>query len=90
MADTDTRKYLVLTMRTPRFDASVIEPHRRFLDDLRLQGRLELTGPFTDKSGGAYLLRARSLAEANAIVARDPLVTAGASQVSVYEWAVTT
>jgi uncharacterized protein YciI len=90
MTDADTHKYLVLAICTARFDASVIEPHQCFLDDLRLQGRLELTGPFTDKSGGACLLRARSPAEANAIVARDALVTAGASQVSVYEWAATT
>ena len=90
MSTTNSCSYLVLAMRTPRFDASAIEPHRRFLDELRAQGRPELTGPFTDKSGGAYLLRAQSLAEANAIVARDPLVMTGASQVSVYEWAVTT
>ena len=85
----ERHRYLVLAMRTPAFDASVIEPHRRFLDALRAQGRLELTGPFTDKSRGAYLLRAGSLAEANTIVATDPLATSGASRLSVYEWAAT-
>jgi uncharacterized protein YciI len=89
MSISEQRRYLVLAMRTPAFDASVIEPHRRFLDVLRAQGRLELTGPFTDKSGGAYLLRAGSLAEANAIVAADPLATSGASRISVHEWAAT-
>ncbi|HEY2394756.1 MAG TPA: YciI family protein [Rudaea sp.] len=83
-------KYLVIAPRTPGFDASVIDPHQRFLDELRSQGLLELTGPFTDKSGGAYLLSAASLAEAHAIVARDPLSTSGASALSVYEWAVST
>jgi uncharacterized protein YciI len=89
--DTERRphRYLVLVMRLPAFDAAVIEPHRRFLDELRADGLLELQGPFTDKSGGAYLLRATSLARANAIVARDPLVTSGASRVCVYEWAAT-
>ena len=82
-------RYLVLAMRTPAFDASVIEPHLRFLDALRAQGRIELTGPFTDKSGGAYLLRASSLAEAAAIVAADPLAQSDASRLSVYEWAAT-
>ena len=80
-------RYLVLAMRTPDFDAQVIEPHRRFLARLRDEGRIELTGPFTDRSGGAYLLRAASLAEANAIVAADPLATSGASRLRVYEWA---
>ncbi len=85
-----THKYLVLAMRTAAFDTAVIvNPHQRFLDTLRTADQLELTGPFTDKSGGAYVLRAESLAQAQAIVARDPLVTTGASAVSIYEWAVT-
>ena len=32
--------YLVMAMRRPAFDASVIEPHKAFLDELRAQGRL--------------------------------------------------
>jgi uncharacterized protein YciI len=83
----NTHKYLVLAMRTAAFDAGAIKPHQHFLDELRAAGQLELTGPFTDKSGGAYVLSVKSLAEAKAIVARDPLVATGASVVSVYEWA---
>jgi len=85
----DLRRYLVIALRTARFDASVIEPHRRFLDELRAQNRIELSGAFTDKSGGAYLLLAGSLIEAQAIVARDPLVVTGASSLQVCEWAAT-
>jgi uncharacterized protein YciI len=85
----NSHRYLVLAMRTPAFDTAVIEPHRRFLDELRADGLLELKGPFTDKPGGAYLLRADSLAQANALVARAPLLTSGASRVCVYEWAAT-
>lgn len=81
------RLYLVLAMRTPEFAASVIEPHRGFLAALREQGRLQLTGPFTDHSGGAYLLRAESLDEARAIVAGDPLALTGASSLTIKEWA---
>lgn len=80
-------RYLVLTLRTPAFDASQIEAHRRFLDALRAAGRLELQGPFTDQSGGAYLLRAGSLDDARTIVARDPLVTSGSARASIHEWA---
>lgn len=81
-------KYLVVTLRTPAFDAAVIDPHGRFLDALRALGQLEAQGPFGDGSGGAYLLRVGSLAEANAIVARDPLIASGASRATVYEWTV--
>lgn len=51
-------RYLVTTIRTPQFQASVIDAHYAFLDQLRQQGKLELSGPFTDKSDGAYLIQA--------------------------------
>ena len=79
-------RYLVITLRTPAFDPAVAEPHYRFLDDLRTHDRIEMSGPFGDKSGGAYLLRAASLDEATAIAQRDPLHLTGASKVSVREW----
>ena len=59
-------RYLVTTFRTPQFEPSVIEAHNAFLDRLRQQGKLELAGPFTDKSGGAYVIRATNPNEAKA------------------------
>lgn len=82
----DTHRYLILVMRTATFDAAAIESHQRFLDELRARGALELQGPFADQTGGAYLLRAQSLADAHAIAARDPLIVTGSSRASVYEW----
>jgi uncharacterized protein YciI len=79
-------RYLVLAMRKPGFDAAVVKPHHAFLDRLREQGQLELTGPFTDGSGGAYLLRAESLEAALAIVHADPLHVTGSSELTVREW----
>ena len=79
-------RYLVTTFRTPQFDSSVIEAHYAFLDDLRQQGKLELAGPFTDKSGGAYLIRAENMEEARALAFRDPVHTSKSSIVTVYEW----
>lgn len=79
-------RYLVLAMRKPGFDAAVVKPHHGFLDRLREQGQLELTGPFTDGSGGAYLLRAESLEAALAIVHADPLHVTGSSELTVREW----
>lgn len=79
-------RYLVTTFRTPQFQPSVIEAHYAFLDELRQEGKLELAGPFTDKSGGAYLIKAASLEEAKALAFSDPVHTSRSSIVAVYEW----
>lgn len=82
-----TVRYLVLAMRTQAFDDAVIAPHLAFLDDLRARGLLEMTGGFSDRSGGAYLLGGLdSLEAAKAIVAGDPLARGGASVLTVHEW----
>ena len=79
-------RYLVMATRKPEFSDAVIAPHLEFLDQLRQAGQLEMTGGFTDKSGGAYVLQVESLAVAQAIVDLDPLTTSGSSVVTVYEW----
>ncbi|BCO25968.1 hypothetical protein MIZ03_0847 [Rhodoferax lithotrophicus] len=79
-------RYLVMTVRTPQFQPSVIDAHYAFLERLRQQNQLELAGPFTDKSGGAYLIKAASLDEAKALAFSDPVHTSGSSIVTVYEW----
>ena len=79
--------YLVLAMRRPDVNAAAVQPHLDFLDALRDRGQLQLTGGFSDGTGGAYLLcNVGSLAEAQAIVATDPLVTMKASHLTVHEW----
>ncbi len=80
------RRYLVLTRRTPDFDPGALAPHYAFLEGLRRAGCLELAGPFIDRSGGAYLLRAGSLAAAEAIAHSDPLHLTRSSEVDVREW----
>ena len=76
-----------MAMRRPSFDDAVIAPHLAFLDELRATGQLEMTGGFSDKSGGAYVLvNVASLDEAKAIAARDPLALTGTSGLTVYEW----
>ena len=79
-------RYLVMTFRTPQFQPSVIDAHYAFLERLRQLGQLELAGPFTDKSGGAYLIKAASLDDAHALAFSDPVHTSGSSVVTVYEW----
>lgn len=80
------KRYLVLAMRKPDFSEEVVAPHLAFLDQLRADGKLEMTGGFSDRSGGAYVLDVDSLMEARAIAARDPLTTSGSSEVTVHEW----
>ncbi|MCW0454307.1 YciI family protein [Xanthomonas sacchari] len=81
------KHYLVLAMRKSSFDERVVAPHLAFLDDLRARGLLALTGGFSDRSGGAYLLQGvDDLAQAQAIVAADPLAIHGSSDLTVYEW----
>ena len=79
-------RYLVLLMRRPQLDPAVVPLHREFLETLRAQGRNELSGPFGDQSGGAYLLRAESFDEALAIAHRDPAHTSGGWDIAVHEW----
>ncbi len=79
-------KYLVLTLRKPHFDAQRIPAHYEFLDRLRANGLLEQAGPFTDRTGGAYVLRAAGVDEAVRIAEQDPLHVHDCSLVTVHEW----
>jgi uncharacterized protein YciI len=79
-------RYLVTMFRRPDFDPAVVPLHQQFLETLRVQGRNEMSGPFADKSGGAYLLRAASLEEAREIVYSDPAHTSGGWDITLYEW----
>ena len=82
-----TTRYLVLAMRRPQFDESVVAPHLAWLEELRARGQLAMTGGFADRSGGAYVLEnVASLAEAQALAASDPLATTGSSDLTVHEW----
>ncbi|MGE5589546.1 MAG: YciI family protein [Bacillota bacterium] len=78
--------FLVLTSRRPAFDPGVLDQHFAFLDELRKQGRLGLSGGFADKTGGAYIVMASSPEEATAIALEDPLNTSGSSAITVREW----
>ncbi len=82
------KRYLILTLRTPRFDPDVIAAHHAYLDALKAQGALEAYGPFNDKSGGAYVIRADSPEHARDMAFADPLHGSGSSQASVREWDV--
>ncbi len=78
--------YLITTFRTPQFREGVIPAHLAYLERLRQQRKLELAGPFADKSGGAYVIRAENMEEAKELAFHDPLHTTNSSTVTVYEW----
>lgn len=79
-------RYLILVIRRPHFDPDMVPRHLAFLDNLREQGRVELSGPFGDKTGGAYLLRAVDLAEATDLAESDPAHVSGGWDITVHEW----
>ena len=79
-------RYLALLIRRPQLDPAAVPLHLAYLDGLREEGRVELSGGFSDKSGGAYLLHAADLAEATAIVHNDPAHVSGGWDITVYEW----
>ncbi|RAO75366.1 YciI family protein [Dyella jiangningensis] len=79
-------RYLVMAMRRANFDPAMVQPHLDFLQGLRTGGVLELSGGFSDKSGGAYLMRAQSMDEALSIAHQDPAYTSGGWEITVYEW----
>jgi uncharacterized protein YciI len=82
----DLRRYLVMLFRRPQVDPAVVPLHQQFLEDLRAQGRNEMSGAFGDKSGGAYLLRAESMEDALKIAHSDPAHTSGGWDITLYEW----
>jgi uncharacterized protein YciI len=51
--------------------------HLAYLDPVAKAGRVRIAGPLLDRSGSLIVLEAASLAEAWAVVARDPYVTEG-------------
>ncbi|HEV2679092.1 MAG TPA: YciI family protein [Rhodanobacter sp.] len=79
-------RYLILLIRRPDLDSAVVPLHQAFLGGLREQGRVELSGGFSDRSGGAYLLHAADMTEATAIVHSDPAHVSGGWDITVYEW----
>lgn len=79
-------RYLVMTIRRPALNPAMVQPHKDYLEGLRAGGRIELCGAFSDQSGGAYILFAESLAEAQAIAHEDPGHLSGGWDITVYEW----
>ena len=71
----------------PTFD-QFVPAHRAFVRELIAQGHQAKTGYWGCLGGGMLLFEAASMAEAEAIVARDPLVAHGCVEYTLYEWRI--
>ena len=72
-------KYAAIAQYTP--DAATIAKarpaHREYLSGLMQQGKLVISGPFSDDRGGLLIYEAASPAEAEKLVADDPFARHG-------------
>jgi uncharacterized protein YciI len=78
--------FLLMTTRTNKFDSNDIQGHYDHLEKLKKEELLEMYGPFSDTTGGAYLIKAASLDEAIKIGNSDPLIQNGSSTLTIKEW----
>jgi len=65
-----------------------VPAHKEFVRQLIAQGHQAKTGYWSCYGGGMLLFQANSMAEAEAIVAQDPLVQNGCVDYKLYEWCV--
>ncbi|MGQ4650458.1 YciI family protein [Lyngbya aestuarii] len=68
-----------------KFDKHVAA-HKAYVQDLIAQGHRAKTGYWAKRGGGMLLFEAGSIDEAQAIVARDPLVQNNCVEYELHEW----
>lgn len=71
----------------PIFD-QYIPAHKAYVRDLIAKGHKAQTGYWADSAGGMLMFEAESMAEAEAIVAEDPLIKNGCVTFEIYQWCV--
>jgi uncharacterized protein YciI len=71
----------------PTFD-QYVPAHKAYIQDLIAKGHKAKTGYWAGFGGGMMLFEAQSMAEAQAIVALDPLVQNGCVNYQLYEWRI--
>ena len=65
-----------------------VPAHRAYVQQLIDQGHEAKTGYWAERGGGMLLFRAESLAEAEAIVAADPLIQNNCVTYELHEWRI--
>ncbi|BAY24177.1 YCII-like protein [Calothrix sp. NIES-2100] len=71
----------------PTFD-QYIPAHKAYIEDLIAKGHKAKSGYWAEFGGGMMLFEAESMAEAQAIVALDPLVQNGCVNYQLHEWRI--
>ncbi len=71
----------------PTFDQHV-SAHKAYVQELIAQGHKAKTGYWAQLGGGMMVFEADSMDEAQAIVARDPLVQNNCVNYQLYEWRI--
>jgi uncharacterized protein YciI len=65
-----------------------VAAHKAYVQNLIDKGHKARTGYWAEQRGGMLLFEAASKDEAEAIVARDPLVQNGCVDYQLYEWKI--
>jgi uncharacterized protein YciI len=65
-----------------------VPAHVAYVKDLVAKGHQARTGYWAERGGGMLLFQADSLAEAEAIVAADPLIKNGCVEYELHEWCI--
>ncbi len=69
----------------PTFD-QYVPAHKAYVQDLIEMGHAARTGYWADGEGGMLLFEANSMAEAQAIVAQDPLIVNHCVTYELHQW----
>ncbi|PSN20393.1 hypothetical protein C7271_02440 [filamentous cyanobacterium CCP5] len=65
-----------------------VPAHVEYVKQLAVHGHQAKTGYWAERGGGMLLFQAESLDQAQAIVAKDPLVAHGCVEYELHEWKV--
>jgi uncharacterized protein YciI len=71
----------------PTFD-QYVPAHKTYVQELIARGHKPRSGYWAKKGGGMMIFEANSMAEAEAIVAEDPLIKNGCVNHQLYEWRI--
>ncbi|MEA5569828.1 YciI family protein [Calothrix sp. UHCC 0171] len=75
------------TVDKPTFD-QYVPAHKAYVQELIARGHKARTGYWAAQGGGMMIFEAASMAEAQAIIAEDPLIKNGCVNYQLHEWRI--
>lgn len=76
----------ILTIVDPELNAKLRPAHLEYINQLYLQDKVVMAGPFADQRGGMVIFRTDSPEEAKQMAEADPVVRGGARTLELREW----